>query len=62
MVKIAICPNCSEELMEDECYDTDFGSDYIRNFISGHCPECEKEFQWIEIYEFIEAEEIEEVT
>lgn len=62
----AICPHCGEDLVEDECYDTCFERDFITkdfivNYIAGHCPTCEKEFQWVEVYEFAGADEIEEV-
>jgi hypothetical protein len=62
MKKIAICPNCGEELTQDECYDTHFEQEYIANFIAGHCPNCEKEFQWVEVYNYAGVDEIEEVT
>lgn len=62
MIKIAICPHCDEELVQDECYDTHFEEEYIVNYIAGHCPMCDKEFQWVEVYEFAGANEIEEVT
>lgn len=62
MKKIAICPNCGEALEQDECYDTNFESDYIINLFAGHCPTCDKEFQWVEVYEFAGVDGIEEVT
>lgn len=62
MKKIAICPNCSEELEQDECYDTNFEGEYVANFIAGHCPNCKKEFQWVEVYNYAGVDEIEEVT
>lgn len=62
MKLIAICPHCGEELIQDECYDTTFEGEYIANYITGHCPNCEKEFQWVEVYNYAGVDEIEEVT
>lgn len=61
MMKFAICPNCGAELEQDECYDTQFGDDCITNFMAGHCPTCDKEFQWVEVYDYAGVEDIEEV-
>ena len=62
MKKIAICPNCGTELEQDECYDTHSEGDFIANYMIGHCPSCEKEFQWVEVYDYTGVDEIEEVT
>lgn len=62
MKLIAICPHCGEELIQDECYDTNFEGEYIANYIAGHCPTCEKEFQWVEVYNYAGVDEIEEVS
>ena len=62
MMRFAICPNCGAELEQDECYDTQFGDDCITNFMTGHCPTCDKEFQWVEVYDYAGVEDIEEVT
>ena len=58
----AICPHCDAELEQDECFDTRFEEDSITNYIAGHCPTCDKEFQWVESYAFESIDEIEEVT
>ena len=62
MVKIAICPHCSEELVKDDCYNIDVEDNYITIYITGHCPMCKKEFQWVEGFNFAGADEIKEVT
>ena len=60
-MKIAICPRCGEGLVQDECFNTVFDIEFIANYISGHCPTCEKEFQWVEVYNYVGVEDIEEV-
>jgi endogenous inhibitor of DNA gyrase (YacG/DUF329 family) len=62
MEKKAICPNCDAELEQDECYDTRSENEYIVNLIAGHCPTCEKNFQWEEVYNYAGVDELEEVS
>ena len=61
MMKIAICPFCGEELVQDECYGEDSEKEYIAYFMLGHCPYCKKEFQWVELYGYEGVEDIEVV-
>ena len=61
MMRIAICPNCGAELEQDECYNSNFESDFITYYVAGHCPTCDKEFQWVEVYDYAGVEDIEEV-
>ena len=66
-LKTPKCPHCSEELEEDDCYDTttDFTEDGLVAIVQhcvGHCPACEKEFQWEEVYAFREARKVVEIT
>ena len=46
---MAKCPICNVELIEDDTYDQSidesFGMTATFNKI-GHCPKCEKEYQW----------------
>lgn len=47
------CPHCNVMLEEDDCYDMDLVSDTVINReIVGHCPECEREYQWTERFEY----------
>lgn len=47
------CPHCCEVLEEDDCFDMDLVSDYvIKREIVGHCPECNREYQWTENFEY----------
>ena len=63
--KTAKCPHCNNELTEDDTYDTTFdrlddGRFAVVHNIVGHCDECDKEFQWKEVYAFEEAREVRE--
>ena len=46
------CPYCKEEVEIDESYDLSVEDDYVVNRVAGHCPCCDKEFQWEEIYNY----------
>ena len=46
------CPFCKEELEIDESYDLSVEDNYVVNRVAGHCPCCDKEFQWEEIYNY----------
>ena len=47
------CPHCNEVLEEDDCFDMDLISDsVIRRELVGHCPECNREYQWTERFEY----------
>jgi hypothetical protein len=47
------CPHCCVVLVEDDCFDMDLISDsVIRREVVGHCPECNREYQWTEIFEY----------
>ena len=43
------CPFCKEELEIDESYDLSVEDNYVVNRVAGHCPCCDKEFQWEEL-------------
>lgn len=61
-MRIAECPYCKEELEIDESYDIDVEDiDVVINRVAGHCPNCNKEFQWEEIYKYSHFSNLEEV-
>ena len=61
-MSFAKCPFCKEELEIDESFDIDFEDDYVVNRVAGHCPCCDREFQWEEIYNYAKYENLEEVS
>ena len=42
------CPHCNVELKLDETYDREIMSWGVILYHAGHCPECEREYQWDE--------------
>lgn len=58
----AICPNCGYELIEDESCNTFIDFSECQEFVVGHCENCEKKYQWINIYRLSRVENIEEVS
>lgn len=60
---IAKCPYCKTELEADESYDLSVEDiDVVINRVAGHCPNCNKEYQWEEIYKYHSCENLEEVN
>lgn len=58
----AICPNCGRALTEDESYDISVDISECREYVAGHCENCGKNYQWLNIYVFSRVEDIEEVS
>lgn len=56
----AKCPYCNVELEEDDCFDVVDSGDICVKYLAGHCPQCDKDFQWKEIYEFSGVDDIKE--
>ena len=44
MMKNARCPKCNFLLEEDDVYNTSSGDGYVE-YVTGHCPNCNKEYQ-----------------
>ena len=59
MVEV-ICPNCGHELIEDESSDIFFDISECEEYIVGHCENCEKKYQWINIYKLSRVEDLKE--
>lgn len=61
-MKVAECPYCKEELEIDESYNIDVEDiDVVINRVAGHCPNCNKEFQWEEVYKYNYFSNLEEI-
>ena len=41
------CPHCNTELECDDTYDFYYDSEQIALSRVGHCPNCEKDYQWV---------------
>lgn len=50
------CPICKGPLTEIDCYDNSFTLDEAVRYCVGECPDCEKEFQYKEIFYFHHVE------
>lgn len=46
----AKCPNCGDYLEEDDCFDTITSTSWVEHLIVGHCPTCEKDYQWHNVF------------
>ena len=42
------CPHCKTELETDDTYDLDYDYEGINLRVVGHCPKCDREYQWEE--------------
>lgn len=61
-MKIAECPYCKVELEIDESYEIGVEDiDIVIDRVAGHCPNCNKEFQWEEVYKYSHFSNLEEI-
>lgn len=44
--KVMTCPYCHQPLERIDVFDSEYAPYYIKDFVSGECPRCGKEFQW----------------
>lgn len=51
----AKCPYCNVTLDEDDCTDIEDEGERLVKRMVGHCRDCRREFQWKEIFNYIEA-------
>lgn len=56
----AHCPECSDILEEDDCFDTTTTNNWVEHLIVGHCPTCGKNYQWHNVFCFVGVSEITE--
>lgn len=40
------CPHCNVELEYDDTYDMEYDCEGIILYEVGHCPKCNRDFQW----------------
>ena len=55
------CPYCGCDLIEDEDYDLTCEGDYVLEYVVGHCEECEREFQWMNRYDYVSFGDLREL-
>ena len=61
-MRFAKCPYCKEELVTDKSYDIDIVDiNTVINILVGHCPNCDKKFQWEESYKYSHFSNLEEI-
>ena len=46
------CPHCAEEIEVDDRIDINVDDDYVECKMVGHCPECERNYTWYEVYQY----------
>lgn len=57
-----ICPNCGETIVNEYIVDTEYHNCSYYDIVTGTCPNCDKTWQWLEVFTYSHDEEIEEVT
>ena len=40
------CPHCEVEIEEDDTYDMEYDEEGIVLRKVGHCPQCDRDYQW----------------
>ena len=56
------CPSCGYDLFEDESYDISIEASECREYVTDHCENCGKKYQWQNVFVFSDVKEIEEVS
>ena len=52
MTKVAKCPHCNVTLEEDDCIDIEDEISRLVKQLVGHCVDCGREYQWVEVYAY----------
>lgn len=55
------CPYCNEELEYTELRRSQNECDYYYETWEGHCPKCQRDFYWDEVYNFAYCDNLEEI-
>ena len=53
IIMIFKCPHCSVEIETDDRIDIDVDDTFVECKMVGHCPACDRNYQWFEVYEHI---------
>ena len=55
------CPNCGSSNLYATCtLDTEYWDNAYYDTVTGVCPECQKAWQWVEVFTFDHWEDIKE--
>ena len=54
------CPNCGGTIQYIDTYDTTSFNERHIELCCGYCENCNTEYQWKEVYEFVGVEDLEE--
>ena len=46
------CPHCGEYIEEDDRIDISIDGEFVECKMVGHCPECERDYTWYELYQY----------
>ena len=57
----AKCPHCNKMVLEDKTADVKSEDGRIIRCIVGSCPDCKREFRWLEFYDYVEASDLVEI-
>ena len=56
-----ICPHCGGYLMGEDTPETDWTHGQYTDFVFGHCTNCQRHYEWQEVYNLVRVENIVEV-
>jgi endogenous inhibitor of DNA gyrase (YacG/DUF329 family) len=46
------CPHCGEYIEVDDRIDLNVDDDYAESKMLGHCPDCERDYIWYDLYQY----------
>lgn len=58
---ISMCPCCKVPIDSVEVYDTSWGDGEYTDTVYGTCPQCDKDYRWIETYKLASISDLKEV-
>lgn len=49
------CPHCNDEIETDDRIDIDVDDTFVECKVVGHCPTCDRNYQWVEVYKHLKT-------
>lgn len=56
------CPHCNGSMEIDDAFDTEFYGTSYYNSVYGTCSKCGRQYKWVEKYQYVGYEDVEEIT
>lgn len=54
------CPKCNKEIEYFDTYDHSSDGDYYYEFVWGECPQCKRQYEWVNYFKYEGSDELRE--